>query len=115
MQYSAKTGADEPLHEKTLRTHFFEFSCSWFSLFGIAGFEIDVNLAPFLLVSLGDVGGREIHRTRKFEGRYKNQIDHVERNFEDINQTLVTLVPVFVKHRIRILMKHIIRIIEFEN
>ena len=29
--------------------------------------------------------------------------------------SLVTLVPVFVKHRIRILMKHIIRIIEFEN
>ncbi len=29
--------------------------------------------------------------------------------------SLVTLVPVFVKHRIRILMKHIIRIIEYEN
>jgi hypothetical protein len=30
--------------------------------------KIDVNSAP-LLVSLGDVGGREIHRTRRFEGR----------------------------------------------
>jgi hypothetical protein len=38
-QHSAKTGAHRPLHEKTLRTHFFEFSCSWFSLFGIKGFE----------------------------------------------------------------------------
>jgi hypothetical protein len=76
--------------------------------------KIAVNLAP-LLVSLGNVGRREIHRTRRFEGRFEDQTDHVERNFEDMNQTLVTLVPVFVKHRIRILMKHIIRIIEFEN
>ncbi len=76
--------------------------------------EIEVNSAP-LLVSLGDVGGREIHRTRGFEGRIEYQIDHVERNFEDINQTLVTLVPVLMKHRIRFLMKHRICIIEFEN
>ncbi len=76
--------------------------------------KIEVNSAP-LLVSLDDVGGREIHRTRRFEGRFKDQIDHVERHFEDINQTLITLVPVCVKHRIRILMKHRIRIIEFEN
>ncbi len=62
--------------------------------------KIEVNSAH-LLVSLGDVGGREIHRTRRFEGRFEDQIDHVELNFEDINQTLVTLVPVFVKHRIR--------------
>jgi hypothetical protein len=31
-QYSAKTGADQLLHEKTLRTNFFEVSRSWFSL-----------------------------------------------------------------------------------
>ncbi len=66
-------------------------------------------------MSLGDVGGREIHRTKGFEGRFEDQIDHVERNFDDIIQALVTLVPVFVKHRIRILMKHIIRTIEYEN
>ncbi len=66
-------------------------------------------------MSLDDVGGREIHRTRRFEGRIEDQIDHVERNFEDINQTLVTLVPVSMKHRIRISMKNRFRIIEFEN
>jgi hypothetical protein len=76
--------------------------------------KIEVNSAP-LLVSLGDVGAREIHRTRRFEERIEDQIDHVERNFEDINQALETLVPVLMKHRIRILMKHRIRIIEFEN
>ncbi len=66
-------------------------------------------------MNLGDVGGREIHRTERFEGQFEDKIDHVERNFKDINQALVTLVPVFVKHRIRILMKHIIRTIEYEN
>jgi hypothetical protein len=50
-QYSAKTGADQLLHEKTLTTNFFEVSRSWFSLFGKIGIQHGIWKLPSILIT----------------------------------------------------------------